>query len=475
MRPTLEFLSRKDIDTIHACSLRILKEVGMRFPAEEALSAFEKAGAVIGDDSIVRIDETLVDTALKTTRKRGEVTLYARDPAHDIKFRDHDPGMSCMTMATSVVDPESGEKREATNKDLADLVRIAEGLEHVKVAGGLVTPQDVALDICEWHTWATCLKNTTKHITDGVTGYKGVKDLIEMASVAAGSREKFLERPFVSGWVLTLPPLGMDTGSLEAMMEMNRHDIPIMLSSGPILGSTAPVTIPAMVAQAHAEILACITLSQLIRPGAPLVYTSFARGMNMKTTNISMAGPEFAVLKVAMAQMGLWLDLPVRMPSMLRDAKILDAQAGFETGMVGTLSAFNADIMDAMQLDTDMVVDYPDLLFCNDCMAAIKHAIRPLNVDEETMAFDLIKEVGPGGNFLATPHTFRNFKTELLHPEILDHDNWDSWAEKGARSIRDKALIRVRGLLAEKAEALLTPEQEKAIDAIVDAAGKGAH
>ena len=475
MRPTLEFLSRNDIDTIHACSLRILKEVGMRFPAEEALSAFEKAGAAIGDDSIVRIDETLVDTALKTTRKRGEVTLYARDPAHDIKFRDHDPGMSCMTMATSVIDPESGEKREATNKDLADLVRIAEGLEHVKVAGGLVTPQDVALDICEWHTWATCLKNTTKHITDGVTGYKGVKDLIKMASVAAGSREKFLERPFVSGWVLTLPPLGMDTGSLEAMMEMNRHDIPIMLSSGPILGSTAPVTIPAMVAQAHAEILACITLSQLIRPGAPLIYTSFARGMNMKTTNISMAGPEFAALKVAMAQMGLWLDLPVRMPSMLRDAKILDAQAGFETGMVGTLSAFNADIMDAMQLDTDMVVDYPDLLFCNDCMAAIKHAIRPLNVDEETMAFDLIKEVGPGGNFLATPHTFRNFKTELLHPEILDHDNWDSWAEKGARSIRDKALIRVRGLLAEKAEALLTPEQEKAIDAIVDAAGKGAH
>ncbi|MCP4454932.1 MAG: trimethylamine methyltransferase, partial [Planctomycetes bacterium] len=248
---------------------------------------------------------------------------------------------------------------------------------------GFLGDLDVALDICEWHTWATCLKNTTKHITDGVTGYEGVRGLIEMASVAAGGRDKFLERPFVSGWVLTLPPLGMDTGSLEAMMEMNRHDIPIMLSSGPILGSTAPVTIPAMVAQAHAEILACITLSQLIQPGAPLVYTSFARGMNMKTTNISMAGPEFAALKVAMAQMGLWLDLPVRMPSMLRDAKVLDAQAGFETGMVGTLSAFNADIMDAMQLDTDMVVDYPDLLFCNDCMAAIKHAIRPLTVDEE--------------------------------------------------------------------------------------------
>jgi len=475
MIPSLKFLSQTDIDTIHACSLRILKEVGMRFPAKEALSAFEKAGAQIIDTDIVRMDESLVASALKTTRKRGEFTLFARDPDHDIRFDRHDPGMSCMTMATSVIDPQSGKKRKATNKDLADLVRVAQDLEHVKVAGGLVTPQDVPLDFCEWHTWATCLKSTTKHITDGVTGYKGVQDLIAMAAVAAGGMDKFLKRPFVSGWVLTLPPLGMDTGALEAMMEMNRHNIPIMLSSGPILGSTAPVTIPAMVAQAHAEIIACITLSQLIHPGAPVVYTSFARGMNMKTTNISMAGPEFAALKVAMAQMGLWLDLPVRMPSMLRDSKVLDAQAGFETGMVGTLSAFNADIMDAMQLDTDMVVDYPDLLFCNDCMAAIKHAIRPVIVDDKSMAFDLIKETGPGGNFLSTRHTFENFKTELLHPEILDHDNWNSWAEKGARSIRDKALIRVRGMLAEKHEPLLTPEQETAIDHIVQNAAKGAN
>lgn len=473
MKPRLEFLSPTEIDTIHACSLKILKEVGMRFPAPEALAAFEDAGADIRENAIVRLDESLVENALKTTRKRGDFILHARDPAHDIRFDRHDPGMACMTMATSVIDPKTGEKRAATQKDLADLVRVAQDLEHVRVAGGMVTPQDVPLDFCEWHTWATCLKQTTKHITDGVTGYQCVRDVMAMAAAVCGGMEAFLERPFISGWVLTLPPLGMDTGSLEAMMEMNRHHVPIMLSSGPILGSTAPVTIPAMVAQAHAEILACITLSQLIRPGAPVVYTSFARGMNMKTTNISMAGPEFAVLKVAMAQMGLWLDLPVRMPAMLRDAKILDAQAGFETGMVGTLAAFNADIMDAMQLDTDMVVDYPDLLFCNDCMAAIRHALRPVTVDDATMAFDLIREIGPGGNFLTSRHTFDNFKTELLHPEILDHDNWESWAEKGARTIRDKALIRVRGMLAENKDNLVTPAQEQAIDAIVAQACKG--
>ncbi len=470
MKPELRYLSTRDIETIHESSLKILHEIGMKFPAREALDVFSKAGAkIIGDDTVL-ISESLINDALTKTLKRKDLSLFARDHKKDVTFKEHDPAITCMTMATSVIDPWSGKKRPAENDDLERLVRIADQLEYIKVSGGLVTPQDVNHTVCDWYTWATCIKNTTKHITGGVLGYRGVQDAIEMGSIAAGSREAFLKRPFISGWVLTLPPLGMDTASLEAMMEMNRYNIPIMLSSGPILGSTSPVTIPAMIAQAHAEILACITLSQLINPGAPVVYTSFARGMNMKTSNISMAGPEFAVLKVAMAQMGLWLDFPIRMPSMLRDSKILDAQAGFETGMVGTLSSFNADIMDAMQLDTDLVVDYPDLVFCNDCMAFIRHALREVKVDQASLAFDLIKEVGPGGNYLTCQHTFKNFKTELWHSDLFDHDNWESWKNKGSKTIRDKALEKIYTMLEMDYPSIVSPKQSMAIDLIVEKA-----
>ena len=472
MKPALRYLSDRDIQIIHETSLKILSEIGMKFPAKEALEVFAKAGADIIDKDTVRIGERLVKDSLQKTRKRKEVHLFAMDPEKDVTFQSHDPGIACMTMATSVIDPWSGEKRPAENEDLKRLVMLADQLDHIKVSGGLVTPQDVNHTVCDWHTWATCMKHTTKHITGGVLGYRGVQDAIEMGSIAAGSREAFLKRPFISGWVLTLPPLGMDTASLEAMMEMNRYDIPIMLSSGPILGSTSPVTIPGMIAQAHAEILACITLSQLIHPGAPLVYTSFARGMDMKTTNISMAGPEFAVLKVAMAQMGLWLDLPIRMPSMLRDSKVLDAQAGFETGMVGTLASFNADIMDAMQLDTDLVVDYPDLVFCNDCMAAIRHALRDLTVTDESLAFDVIKDIGPGGNYLASQHTFQHFKTELWHSDLFDHSNWDKWTKKGARHIRDTAMEKIMSMLESDHPPVISVEQSDAIDAIVEQASK---
>lgn len=470
MKLELTYLTDSEIQTLHESALKILGEIGMSFPAAEALEVFEKAGAEIVDNDTVRIHESLVEKALKTAPKRKDTTLFALNPDQDVRFDCHDPGIACMTMATGVIDRKSGEMRPATDNDLENLVRIADRLENVKVNGGLITPQDVEHTVCDWYTWANCMKHTTKHITGGVLGYRGVHDAVEMGSIAAGGRDGFLERPHISGWVLTLPPLGMDTASLEAMMEMNRYHIPIMLSSGPILGNTSPVTIPGMIAQAHAEILGCITLSQLVNPGAPLVYTSFARGMNMKTSNISMAGPEFAVLKVAMAQMGLWLDFPIRMPSMLRDSKILDAQAGFETGMVGTISSLKADIMDAMQLDTDMVVDYPDLVFCDDCMAFIRHAARELEINEQSAAYDVIKAVGPGGNFLGNPHTFQNFKTELWHSDLFDHDNRQAWESKGSKTIRDAAMEKVSAMLEEKAPAILSTEQEAQIDRVVQKA-----
>jgi trimethylamine---corrinoid protein Co-methyltransferase len=468
MKLSIQYLSESEISSLHEAALKILHDVGMRFPSPKALELFEKAGALIRDNDIVCLDETLVKKALATTLKRKELRLYALDPDRDVTFASHDPGLACMTMATSVIDPESNEKRAATMADLARLVQLSDQLAHIHVSGGPVTPQDVDHRVCDWYTWAGCLQHTTKHITGGVLGTRGVEDAMDMAAVVAGSREAFLKRPFISGWVLTLPPLGMDVASLEAMMAMNQYHIPIMLSSGPILGNTGPVTIPGMVAQAHAEILACITLSQLVSPGAPVVYTSFARGMNMKTANISMAGPEFAVLKVAMAQMGEHLDLPVRMPSMLRDAKVLDAQAGFETGMVGTLTSLKADLMDAMQLDTDMVVDYADMVYCNDCMAFIRHAMRDIPINSDTLALDAVAGEGPGGNLLSSAHTFSHFKTELWHSDLFDHDNWDKWEKKGALTIRDKALEKTRAMLAAAPPPLVSQKQAKAINAIVN-------
>lgn len=467
MKPVLQFLSNEEIQIIHQSALQILSSIGMRLPHDEALELMARNGAEIVDDNVVRIPAPLVGNAVESVPKRKDVTLYGREPQHDVSFENHDPALACMTMAVSVIDPYTRQKRPATNDDLAVLTRIADRLENIRVNGGLVTPQEVPKAFNDWYTWATTIKNTTKHITGGMLGGRCVQDAAKMGAIALGSEKRFRQRPFISGWVLTLPPLGIDSESLDALMEMSRWKMPVMLSSGPILGTSSPVTLAGTIAQTHAEILGCICISQLVNPGAPIVYTSFARGMDMKSGNISMGCPEFGILKVALAQMGRYLDLPVRMPSMLRDAKVLDAQAGFETGMVGTVTGLIADLMDGMQLDMDLVVDFPDLVYCDDCMAGIRRMARELKVDKDSLALETIKDVGPGGTFLSHPHTYDNFRRELWIPELFERRNWELWEEGGSLDIFKAAEKKVLEMLAEEPSAPLSAEVQKQIDEIV--------
>lgn len=470
MKPFIKVLSDEQVSKVHRSSVTLLSKIGMYLPSQGVRDLLRQAGAESSGKDIIRIPEGLVERAIRSVPKRKDVVLYGRDPMHDVTFEPQEPRLACMTMATSVIDPDTGEKRPATNKDLASLTRLADSLAHVEVNGGLITPQDVPGGVNDWYTWATCLKNTTKHITGGVLGARGVRDAIKMAAVAVGDEALLLRRPSISGWVLTLPPLGIDKDSLEALLELSRWKIPVMLSSGPIVGVTSPVTIAGTVCQAHAEILACLVVSQLVNPGAPVVYTSFARSMDMRTGSVSMASPEFALLKVAMAQMGRFLDLPIRMPGMLRDAKLLDAQAGFETGMVSALTGLVADLMDGMQLDSDLVVDYADLVFCDDCMGAVKRLARSLEVDEATLALNVIEEVGQGGTFLTHGHTVKRFRDELWQPGLMERRNWEQWAGDGGRSIREVALQRVKETLRVQQKPLLSTEAEAEIDAVVEKA-----
>ncbi|NOR24042.1 MAG: trimethylamine methyltransferase [Desulforhopalus sp.] len=467
MKPTLKYLSDPEIEVIHKSSLNILANIGIRFPHPEALELFAAAGATVEDD-VVKIPADLVDKALETVPKRDELVLYGRSEEHDISFKEHTPRLACMTMAVNVIDPFTGEKRLATDEDLANLTSIADQLPGISVNGGLVTPQDVPGAYNDWYTWATTIKNTSKHITGGMLGKQCVRDAVKMCALAMDcSEEKVLERPPISGWMLTLPPLSHDLESLDAAIEMAKLKIPMMLSSGPIMGVTSPVTLAGCIAQTNAEILAVIALTQLVNPGAPLVYTSFARSSNMASGDISMSSPEFGILKVAMGQMGRSYDLPIRMPSMLRDTKVLDAQAGFETGMIGSVTAYGADLMDSMQLDMDLVVDFPDLVFCNECIGAIERLTREVVVDESTLALDAIEQVGIGGEFLSNTHTFKNFRANLWMPKIIERRNWELWEQQGKQSVIDKATTIVRDMLNNPPAKLLSEEVEAAIDKIV--------
>lgn len=468
MKPVLSFFSDEELVTVHNKALELLETTGIDITLPAALDIFKRGGCRVKEGSIVQVPGDIVNKALETVPGREELTLFARDPKHDIKLSEQAPVLAAMVEATSVIDPFSRKKRAATNRDLALLTGILELLDNVSIASPPVTPQDVPLKTTDWYTWATSLGSTTKHITGPGTGRRCVRDAVKMASIVAGGEDKFLARPFFSLWILTTPPMKVDPLTLEALIEGAKLKIPLIISSGPILGVTAPVTIAGSCAMAHAEILCCLVLSQLVNPGSPAVYTSFARSMDFKIGHVSMASPEFTILKGCMGQLGRYLGLPTRMPAMLRDAKILDAQAGFETAMTGLTSALSADIMDGMQFDMDMVVDYADLVFCNEAIAVLKRVTREVKVDEETLAGPVIAEVARGKNFLATGHTMNHFKNEIFEPGLFERRMWGAWEESGSMDMREKVAGIVQSMLETEVAPVVEPGIQEELDRIAE-------
>ena len=160
MKPWLRYLSDDECDRIHKAALQILIQIGMRLPGEKAQLLLAGAGAKVEANNVVRIPGNLVEKAIETVPKRQDVVLFGRKPEHDLDFHSHRPALTCMTMATSVIDPVTGRRRSATIEDLQILTRLADGLPNIRVNGGLVTPQEVPMAVNDWYTWATCLKNT---------------------------------------------------------------------------------------------------------------------------------------------------------------------------------------------------------------------------------------------------------------------------------------------------------------------------
>lgn len=466
MRPVVKYLSENEVERVHQKALEMLEELGMKFEGAEAREYFAKAGAKVEGD-IVKIPAKIIEEGLKTVPKREEFVLYGRTPDKDVHLKERKPSLAAMTMATHVLDIETGKRRKATDRDLELITRIMERLDTISMASALITPQDVPMQASDWYTWATSIKNTTKHITGGAVGKEGVRDAIKMASLAVGSEEEFLKRPFISFWVLTMPPLRVDENTSNVLMEAAVHKVPSVISSGGILGMTSPMSVESALVHTHAETLACIALSQLVNPGAPVIYSSYVRSMDMKTMCINMSSPESIIMKVGMAQMGDYIGLPTKMPVNLRDGKVLDAQAGFETGIGGLAGALSCDFIVAMQLDMDLTVDYADLIYSDECMQILQRMAKPLNFDDETLAYDNMKEVGPGNTFLETDHTYDNFRDEVWMPRYMERGTWENWESSGSKDIREVCFEKVKEVIEEVKDIEILPEDVRnAIDEI---------
>ncbi len=427
-----ELLTKHQIEQVHEASMRILATIGIDFRYAPALEVLKKGGAKI-DGERVFFPVRLVEAQIR--KAPAEFAIYARNSDFDVVIGGTHlvfiPGYG----AAFVTDLDNG-RREGSLKDFENFVKLTDASPHQDICSGMVIePTDVPLAIRHAQAIYTAIKYSPKPFMGSAMGVQGAKDSIQMASILFGSRDELSRKPRMISILCSLTPLVYDERMLGAIMEYARVGQPQLISSLAIAGATSPVTLAGTLAVQNAEVLAGIVLTQMIREGTPVVIGGASSGADMHTGALSIGSPEMALNTVATAQMARFYGLPVRSGGAVSDAKYPDAQAGSESMMslmMAQVSGMNIVMHSAGILESYNCISYEKFIIDDEMCGMVKRIKRGYEVNADTIAVDVVKEVGPGGHFLDKDHTFDHFRTEFYQPQLSNRDDFVSWQASGS-------------------------------------------
>lgn len=416
----LGFLDKGEEELVHSQSVECLEKMGVLVHCKSVIKMLDDAGAIVDfEKKIAKIPEGMVNEALKKAPKT--VTLGARDAKRDLKLPvARYPFVSTGGVTLFMTDLESGERRKASRKDLADFARLTDALDPIDAFWPIVTTSDVLPQTQFVHELWTSLQNTTKHILgsagSGTLGISDAKTQIALGALVAGGPNELRKRPPFSVLSCVTAPLSFEAGAVEAQVEYARAGVPVISMSMCMGGMTGPVTVAGTVVVANAENLASLVITQTAAPGAPQIYSSEATLVNISTGYIGYRGVEAPILFTAAGQMARRYGLP-KMTGVL----------GVDAERSGTLIPFGelASLMLTSMSGTDLCSGIGGIDLDGGCSLEqvvidayqweeFRAFMRDFKVTKETVALDVVKEVGQGNTFLNHPHTVRNFRGQMF-------------------------------------------------------------
>ncbi len=459
-----EYFSTNELEQIHEVTLTVMEETGLTFSYEPARDLFAKAGCKI-DGQKVFFPGKLVEEQIE--KAPSEFTLYARNPEKNVVIGGSNIAFMPCYGAPFVYDMDNG-RREGTLEDFNNFAKLAYLSPYMNITGGMMTePNDIPVANRNAERIYSSMALSDKPFMGAGTGAADAKETIEMASIVFGSREAMAKKPPFISILCSLTPLAFDDKMCGGIIEYAKNGMPQLISSLAIAGATAPVTMEGTLVIQNAEILAGITLTQLVREGTPIVFAGSSSATAMRYGTLSIGAPEMAVNTAATAQMGRFYNLPVRGGGALTDAKIVDSQAAYESMMsmqMATLSGINFVLHSAGILEGYMTASYEKFIIDSEICGMCQRIKRGEKITAEKLAVDVIKEVGSGGEFLTNMHTFQNFKTELYTPIMEERDNFDSWSSNGSLSMEQRANAKYKEMLENYKEPVMDDTVRKNLD-----------
>ncbi|KLU59798.1 trimethylamine methyltransferase (MTTB) [Peptococcaceae bacterium CEB3] len=462
----LNLLSSDQIEEIHSATLQVLATVGVEVYEDEALKLLSEAGADI-EGKRVRIPAWLVQEALASVPK--SVTLFNRlgEPACVLEKGRVYYGSGSDTPYT--IDLETGEQRLATNRDVENAARVADALEHIDFVMSLGLASDAPKESSDVYQYQAMVTNTTKPIVFTAHDRRGLLDIYEISALVAGGERALKLKPFLALYAEPSSPLLHSREAVEKLLVCAEKEIPLIYVPATMRGATGPVTPAGSLVVANAEQLSGLVIHQLKRKGAPFIYGGGTPPMDLKTFICSYGSAERDLGCTSLVKIGQYYNLPTFTTAGCSDAHVFDQQAGMEAGfnlLIAGLAGGNL-IHDLGYIGIGLISSLEMLTLCDEAVNNVKYYLRGIEVNAETLAVDVIRAVGPGGNFIGEDHTLRNFRNNRIDTHILNRENLDNWKANGAKTFGELANERVKMLLSEHRVVPLPTETVERINAIV--------
>ena len=470
--PMFQILTNDQIEQIFFAALDVLEVSGGRILHEETLALLGNSDAVLTDTNRVRLPASLIEQALRSRSSKS--ALSGRNGKRSVRLQKNEVAFGSGADAAFVWDPKSRKRRKCVYADVAAAAKLVDYLPRLDfcMAHGRVSdaPNTRTQDR---HQFMAMVQNCTKPLVVAGTDAAGLKDKWEMACLITGGEKEFRLSPLFATFIATDSPLTRSKEVMDQLLFAADKGIPAIFSPCSALGATAPATVAGMLVQTLADALLTVVLCYLRKPGTPLILGGLQTVNTEDKAALSYGSPELHLASAAIAEIYKWAGLLSAAPGGCTDAKVVDEQAASESVMSiynGFLAGTNL-IHHVGCLDGGLSGSLSSLVMCDEIIGMIKQIGKGIDVTDETLALDLLKEVGPGGEFLSHDHTFDHFR-EWFQPTIIDRSNFEIWAQGGSKTYNDRLEPEVNRILETHEPQPLDENVRQEMKKIVDLADK---
>jgi trimethylamine--corrinoid protein Co-methyltransferase len=465
----LDILSKDEIESVHQTILQVLEKKGVKVYSERAFKMLTDAGAEVDEKTRhVKILPYLVEESIRNAPKY--IHLYGRDPKYRLKLEKDNFYTVLGSTVPYLIDPEKFERVFGRKEYVAQAARVIDALPNIHISAQFCLALDRPTEVQDLHELEAVLTNTIKPVMAIAYSPQGARKIIEMAAIIKGGMDKLQKEPLLFVYSEPTSPLEYSEKAADILTEAAKLGVPVL--SGPCVqaGATGPVTLSGTLVQSFVETLTGLVIAQLTRKGAPFIIGEISTIMDMKTATISYGAPEFSVINAASSQLAHYYGIPFFGTGGCSDSKLPDEQAVAEatTSLLMAMLTGTNLIHDIGYIEGGNTGSLEMVVMLDEIFSMLNRILKGMRVDEETLALDVIGEVGSGGHYLSHKHTLKHLSEEHWFPNLIDRKRYERWKAEGAKDMLTRAREKLLTILSEHEPEPLPKDILKEVESIIE-------